>query len=563
MNTVGFIHKLFPNPVTGGLATLSIAVAIGIALGNLRFKGARLGTAAVLFSALLFGQMGWTIEPAVLEYFRDFGLVLFVYALGLQMGPGFFSSLRAEGLKLNILAIAVVVLGAVTTGAIIHFAHLPRELAAGLFTGGFATTPALAAGEESLRAMMTSAGTSGIKEALARNDLAYSVAYPFGLTGPILLVVLFRWLFHVQMDHERQALAVAEHERRPQQAMTDIEITNPACAGAPLRDNPLLQSRGVLLARLLRNQVQSVPNADTVFQVGDVVRAVGPQAALVGLVEALGKVSTMNLSESTGAVHRMELVVTQGTILGKTLRELNLTNRYGVTVARVQRAGVDLPARASLSFHFGDTVIVVGPEQGIKAVEQELGNSNDALNHTQLIPIFLGIWLGVIVGSLPIAIPGMHSSLRIGLAGGPMLVAIALSRLGNIGSVVWYMPPAANQILRDFGMAVFLACVGFQSGDHFLEKLIYEHGIPLVAWGMVVTIVPMLLVGLFARIVMKLNFLTLSGLISGAMTSSPTLFFANEATGSQAPAVAYAAVYPLSMLVPVFCSQFLVGVMMR
>jgi putative transport protein len=271
----------------------------------------------------------------------------------------------------------------------------------------------------------------------------------------------------------------------------------------------------------------------------------------------------MNLSESTGAVHRMELVVTQGTILGKTLRELNLTNRYGVTVARVQRAGVDLPARASLSFHFGDTVIVVGPEQGIKAVEQELGNSNDALNHTQLIPIFLGIWLGVIVGSLPIAIPGMHSSLRIGLAGGPMLVAIALSRLGNIGSVVWYMPPAANQILRDFGMAVFLACVGFQSGDHFLEKLIYEHGIPLVAWGMVVTIVPMLLVGLFARIVMKLNFLTLSGLISGAMTSSPTLFFANEATGSQAPAVAYAAVYPLSMLVPVFCSQFLVGVMMR
>ncbi len=560
-----FMHRIFPDPasVPGGLATLSIAVAVGIALGNLRFKGARLGTAAVLFSALLFGQLGWTIEPTVLEYFRDFGLVLFVYSLGLQMGPGFFSSLRAEGLKLNLLAVSVVILGAITTVVIIHFSGLPREQAAGLFTGGFATTPALAAGEESLKAMMSSAGPDAVNAAIKQNDLAYSVAYPFGLTGPILLVVLFRWLFGVKMENERSELSARELERRPQAAYVDIEITNPHVVGLPLRDNRILHAHGVLLARMLRNNVQSVPNAGTVFQVGDIVRAVGSKAALDELVPMIGKLSTVTFSDATGQVRRMELVVTQAPKLRKTLRELDLTNRYGVTVARVQRAGVDLPARASLSFHFGDTVMVIGPEPGIKAVEKELGNCNEALNQTQLIPIFLGIWLGVIAGSIPIVIPGMHSSLRIGLAGGPMLVAIALSRLGNIGSVVWYMPPAANQILRDFGMAVFLACVGFQSGDHFLQNLIYKHGIPLVAWGMVVTIVPMLLVGLFARIVMRLNFLTLSGLVSGAMTSSPTLFFANEATGSQAPAVAYAAVYPLSMLVPVFCSQLLVGFIMR
>jgi putative transport protein len=563
MMSAAILHNIFPNPVTGGIATMSIAVAIGIALGNLRFKGARLGTAAVLFSALLFGQLGWSIDATVVNYFRDFGLALFVYALGLQMGPGFFASLRSEGLKLNFLAVAVVVLGAATTWAIVHFAHVPKELATGLYTGGFTSTPALAAGEESLRAMMNSAGPAAIKDALDRNDLAYSVAYPFGLTGPILLVVLFRWLFRVNMENERQELAAREQERRPQQVVVDVEITNPGVTGVPLRDHPFLQSHGVLLARLLRNHEQTVPNAATVLEVGDIVRALGPQAAVDQLIAVLGKISPVNLAESAGHLQRMELVVTHAPKLGRTLRELDLTNRYGVTVARVQRAGVDLPARASLSFHFGDTVVVVGPKEGIKAVEKELGNCSDALNHTQLIPIFLGIWLGVIVGSLPIHIPGMHASLRIGLAGGPMLVAIALSRLGNIGSVVWYMPPAANQILRDFGMAVFLACVGFQSGDHFLQNLIYKHGLPMVAWGMVVTIVPMLLVGLFARVVMRVNFLTLCGLISGSMTSSPTLLFANEATGSQAPAVAYAAVYPLSMLVPVFCSQLLVGYLMR
>jgi putative transport protein len=564
MTSSNYIDNIFPTgSVTGGLATLSLAVAIGIAFGNLRLKGVRLGVAAVLFSALLFAQFGLTIEGHVLEYFRDFGLVLFVYTLGLQMGPGFFSSLRAEGLQLNLLAILVIVLGAVMTGLIIHFAHLPHELCAGLFTGGFATTPALAAGEEAIKGILAPKGTAVASAALSQTDLAYSVAYPFGLTGPILLVILFRILFRVKIADELKALAESEQVRRPSRAVVDVEVTNPAVAGRMLRDQCFLQSRGVLLARLLRDHVQSVPNANTTIAVGDIYRAVGPQPALDELVKLMGQVSHVNLAEQPGHVQRADVVVTHGSVLGKSMRELDLINRFGVTVARVQRAGVDLAPRASLAFHFGDTLIVVGPEEGIKAVEAELGNSSDALNHTQLIPIFLGIWLGVIVGSVPLFIPGMNTSVRIGLAGGPMLVAIALSRLGNIGSVVWYMPPAANQILRDFGMAVFLACVGFQSGDHFFQKLWYGGGLPLVGWGALVTIVPMLLVGLFARVVLRMNYVTLSGLISGAMTSSPTLLFANEAAGSSAPAVAYAAVYPLSMLVPVFCSQILVTIMMH
>ena len=564
MTSSHFIDEIFPSnsPVPGGLATLSLAVAIGIALGNIRVKGVRLGIAAVLFSALLFAQFGLTIEARVLEYFRDFALVLFVYTLGLQMGPGFFSSLRAEGLRLNLLAVSVVILGAVTAGLIVHFAKLPHELASGLYTGGFATTPALAAGEEALRDFATShpSALNGAA-AIARTDQAYSVAYPFGLTGPILLVILFRVVFRVKMNEELDALQASELVRRPPQAVADIEITNPLIADVSLRDQRFLQTRGVLFTRLLRAALHTVPTANTHLQVGDIVRAVGPRGALDELVKLLGVPSTVNLAEQSGQVNRETLLVTHKAVLGKSLRELDLINRLGVTVGRVQRSGVDLPAKASLALHFGDSVTVVGPAQGLKSAEAELGNSSEAVNQTQLIPIFLGIWLGVIVGSIPLLVPGLHSSVRIGLAGGPMLVAIALSRLGNIGSVVWYMPPAANQILRDFGMAVFLACVGFQSGDQFFQKLAHG-GLSLVGWGAVVTMVPMLIVGLFARMVLKMNFITLSGLISGAMTSSPTLLFANETTESNSPAVAYAAVYPMSMLVPVFCSQLLVSVMM-
>jgi putative transport protein len=556
-----FIENVLPpDSVTSGLATLSLAVAIGIALGNIRIFGVRLGIAAVLFSALFFAQLRLTIDPRVLDYFRDFALVLFVYTIGLQLGPGFVASLRAEGVRLNVLAVAVVVLGAVFTAGIVVMAHLPRDRAAGLYTGGFATTPALAAGQEALRQIIESHGGDA-RKAVANTNLAYSVAYPFGLTGPILLVVLFRLLFRIDMKDELRKLTESEQVRRPPLAVADVEVSNPALAEISLRDRRFHHDHGVLFTRLFRDGVQQVPSATTTLKLGDVVRAIGPQRDLDELIQMMGKRGEIKPGDSGNQIERMELLVTCAHVLGKSLRELNLTNRHGVTLARIHRAGADLPATAVTKLHFGDNVVAVGPAEGLKAVETELGNSTEAMNYTQLIPIFLGIWLGVIVGSIPLAIPGLNTSIRIGLAGGPMLVAIVLSRLGNIGSIVWYMPPAANQVLRDFGMALFLACVGFQSGDRFVQKLLFEGGLPLVGWGAIVTIVPMFLVGLFGRLVWKMNFITLSGLISGAMTSSPTLLFANEITESTSPAVAYAAVYPLAMLIPVFCAQVLVTVL--
>ena len=546
--------------ITGGLATLSLAVAVGIALGNVRVRGVRLGVAAVLFSALAFGQVGLSIGPPVLEFLRDFSLVLFVYTLGLQLAPGLVASLKSDGLRLNSLAIATLVLGALMAAGIVKAGFVPRDQAAGLFTGGFATTPALAAGQDALRQVGKEHHFDGTRAA-DRTAVAYSVAYPFGLTGPILLVLIFRAMFRVDMKQEREELAASEEVRRPKMAMADVEITAGNLAGVHVGAAAFPHATGVVFTRLLRGTAHSVPTALTAVQVGDVLRLAGPRPAVEALIPRLGRRSDANLAELTGALGRANLLVTRQQVLGKSLRELNFTQRQGVTLARITRAGVDLPATASLKLQFGDSLTAIGPTEGLAQVEAEVGNSAEAINYTQLIPIFFGLWLGVIVGSIPIAIPGLHTSIRIGLAGGPLIAAVVLARLGHVGSVVWYMPPAANQVLRDFGMAVFLACVGFQSGDHFVQKLL-DGGLPLVAWGAAITIVPMFLVGLYARMVMKLNFITLTGLIAGAMTSSPTLLFAGETTESPAPALAYAAVYPLSMLVPVFGAQLLVTLLM-
>jgi putative transport protein len=562
MSIAQLVHEILPSgSVAGGLATLSLAVAIGIAAGNIRVRGVRLGVAAVLFSALLFAQIGLTIDPAVREYLRDFSLVLFVYTLGLQLAPGLLASLKQEGLKLNLLAVAVLILGALLATTIVKLGFVPRNQAAGLFTGGFATTPALAAGQEALR-QLAPVRHYDANRAVAATGLAYSVAYPFGLTGPILLILIYRALFRIDLPRELAELAASQEVRRPRLDVADVELANAALHQLRLRDEQFPRNPGVVFTRLLRGEMQFVPTGDTAVLIGDVIRLIGPKPAVEAMIDRLGRRSNVNLAEMSGALGRASLLVTHNHVLGRSLRELNLTNRHGVTLARVTRAGVDLPATATLKLQFGDNVTAIGPAAGLAAVEAEIGNNSDAVNTTQLIPIFFGIWLGVIVGSIPIALPGLNSSIRIGLAGGPLLVAVALARLGNIGSVVWYMPPAANQVLRDFGMAVFLACVGFESGDHFLQHLI-GGGLPLVAWGACITMIPMFLVGLFARLVMKMNFVTLSGLIAGSMTSSPTLLFAAESTGSGAAALAYAAVYPLSMLVPVVAAQVLVTLLMR
>ena len=398
--------------------------------------------------------------------------------------------------------------------------------------------------------------------AQAATGLAYAVSYPLGVIGPSLAIMMLQRVFKIDISAERAALVAQEESRRPPVRSLDFEVTQPAFVGQPLKDHPLFRERRIWLSRLYRDNAVTVPNAETLIQLGDVYRAVGTQPDLEEVQKAMGRPTSVDLSQISGGVQRMEIVVTRSEVLRRPLRELDFTRRTGVTIGRVNRAGIDLAPAASLTLKFGDLVIAIGPEEGLKMVETELGNSQDTLNRPQLLPIFLGIVLGVIIGAIPIRFPGLDLPMQIGLAGGPMLAAIALSQLGNIGSVIWYMPVSANQLFRDFGLAVFLACIGFESGDHFLQRTLHG-GLMFVVWGALVTIVPVFVVGCLGRIYFKTNFVTLSGWVAGAMTSTPGLVFASELSLSESPSVAYATVAPLGMLAPIICSQMLAIVLVR
>jgi putative transport protein len=410
------------------------------------------------------------------------------------------------------------------------------------------STPGLAAAQETLR---------DHGDAATRAAIAYSVTYPFGIVGPMLVIILLRRVFRVRLEDERAALADSEKKHRPRIEMMDVEVTEPAHAGKRLAEHPLLRDSQIVLSRILRDDVMAVPTADTVVQVGDVYRAFGPPDRLSSFVSAIGRRSAIDETKLHGDVSRMDIVVTRRHALHRSLRDLDLIHRFGVTIARVHRAGVELSPKGTLRLAFADQVTAVGPKANLEKVEDELGNCQEKLNQSQLIPIFLGIVLGVMVGSIPLVLPGLHGSLRIGLAGGALLAAIGLSQLGSLGPVVWYMPAAANALFRDFGLAIFLACVGFEAGDHFVQRAAQTAGLTLVLWGAVITVLPVLVVACFARAVLGMNFLTLSGWTAGAMGSSTTLFFAEEMTASNAPAVPYAAVLPLAELMPIICAQVL------
>lgn len=546
------IGKLAPGgSVAGTLALLGLAITLGIVLGAVPIRGVSLGIAGVFFSALLFGQLGLAVDPKILEFVSDFALIVFMYAIGLQVGPGFVSSLRAEGLRLNLLSLAVLVIGAVMAAGIGRV--MGRAAAPGMYAGAFTTTAGLGAAQEVLRG---GRAPFGGQAAAARAVLAYSITYPCGVVAPLLVIVLLRRLFGVRMEQEKKALTEAEEKRRPPIDIVDFEVTESAHAGALLRDHPLLGDNSIVFTRMLRGDVQTVPTAQTQVQVGDIYRAVGPRGRLQKLVSAIGRPST-GLDHAAGDLAHTDVLVTRIQVLHRPLRELDLIRRTGVTLARVNRAGVELVPTAGLRLAFADRVTAVGPKAGLKALEVELGNCPDKLEHSQLVPIFLGIVLGVLLGSVPVVVPGLHGTLRVGLAGGSLLAAIALSQLGSVGSVIWYMPAAANQLFRDFGLAVFLACIGLQAGDHFVQRAAQGGGAALLLWGAALTLLPVSLVGWFARAVLRMNFVTLAGWVAGTMTSSSSLLFANEMTESNGSAVAYAAVAPVAELLPILCAQVL------
>jgi putative transport protein len=541
--------------VAHAILVLAAVAVLGLALGSWKFRNVSLGIAGVLFAGIILGHFGLTIDPDVLHFVREFGLILFVYTIGMQVGPGFLTSLRNQGLPLNLMALSIVLLGALVTVGIAGATGLDWAAAVGLFTGATTNTPALGAAQEALRSL-------GEVDP-SRVDLpalGYAVAYPFGIVGIILSMLLFKTLFRVNLARESEQFHKAHmSDKEPLQRM-NLLVDNPNLNGLRLDQIPGMQELEVVVSRIKRvDNPEVLPaHGTTAVQCGDILLAVGAKANLERFRLIVGQLSNVDLLSMPGQVTRQRVVVTRKQVIGKSLRELGLNQVYGVTVSRVTRADIELTALPDLKLQFGDMLQVVGEKDAIVNAAKALGNSLKEVNHTNLIPIFVGIVLGIVVGTYPLTVGDMPAPVRLGLAGGPLLVAIILSRIGKIGPLVWYMPVNANVVLRELGIVLFLACVGLKAGEKFFDQLLHGPGLAWMGYGVLITLVPLLIVGWIGRVILKTNFLNLCGLLAGSMTDPPALAFANSVNQSDAPSVAYATVYPFTMLLRIIVAQLLV-----
>lgn len=537
--------------VASAVISIAVAGAAGAALGKVKVRGVGLGVAGVLFAGLAIGHRGLAIDAHVLEFVREFGLILFVYTLGLQIGPGFVGSLRSRGLVLNGFAAAIVLLGTLIAAFLIASGRASTAAGAGLLSGATTNTPSLAAGQQALAQL-------GADDTAALQGLAYAVAYPFGIVGIILTLLLIRVAFHVDVKAEVVAAEVAATPHGPRPSTRNLEVRNENLAGIPLGKIPGLSAMQVVVSRISRGGKVEVARPETELHVGDILLAVGPDHDLDQLRIIVGAEVSFDLRAVPGPITTRRLIVTQSHVLGKPLAELTTFAQHQVAITRVTRGGLELSPSPAFRLHFGDILMVVGEGQAIVAVASEVGDSPRALEAPQPIPFFVGIALGVLVGSVPIALPGLPAAMRLGLAGGPLVVAILLSRLAHTGPLVWHLPPSSNHMLREVGITMFLAAVGIKSGERFVDVLTGGDGFVWLGYGVLITVLPILCVGLLARLWKKLNYAELCGLLAGSMTDPPALAFAQQTTDSDVPAVAYATVYPLVMLLRVLCAQVLV-----
>ena len=545
----------------GAVLVLSLVAALGLALGAVRLRGIGLGIAGVLFVGIAFGHFGVQVAERTREFVRELGLVLFVYSIGLQVGPGFLASLRRHGLRLNLLAAGIVVLGVLTALGLRFAFGVEAPVLVGLLAGATTNTPSLAAAQQALQEALPSAPDR--IAAVQLPGLGYAVAYPFGVLGVILVMVAVRLAFRISVAKEAEELAKSQASEIPPLARANLEVTNPNLTGMPLEKVPALAGTGIVVSRIWQDGRLQVPRPETRLGPADVLLAVGTREELEALRVVVGQESSLDLRALPSAITSKRLIVTRTAATGRTLAELDFVRRFSVQITRVSRAEVEMSATPGFELQHGDTVLAVGEPADIQKVAAELGDSPKSLNYPHLVPMFAGIALGILAGSIPFSLPGVPAPVRLGLAGGPLLVAIALARVGRIGPLVWYMPISANYVLRETGIVLFLAAVGLGAGSAFVDTLVRGDGLYWMACGAALTVVPLLAAAVVARLALGLNYLTLCGVLAGAMTDPPALSFATAVAGSEDPSVAYATVYPLTMILRVLSAQLLVMYLVR
>lgn len=535
------------------VSLISLVSVIGLWLGQIKIRGVSLGIGGVLFGGILVAhfaaQWGIQLDPHTLHFIQEFGLILFVYTIGIQVGPAFFSSLRQSGLKLNGFALLIVVLSGLLVIILHKLFAIPLPAILGVFSGAVTNTPSLGAGQQILNELGADTAVMG---------MGYAIAYPFGIIGILLSMWLIRVLLHINIEQEATEFERHHNADKIGLSTQNVKITNPNLNGLTLKELPDFELHDVVYSRLKRNGELFVPKVDTQLQIGDILHLVGEPSTLRKMQLILGENVETSLS-TKGTMFRSErAVVTNEKVFGKQIRQLMLKGKYDVVISRLNRAGVELVANGEMHLQFGDVLTLVGRKEDIDTVMAIIGNAQQKLQQVQMLPIFIGIGLGVLLGSIPLYLPGFPVALKLGLAGGPLVVALLLARIGSIGKLYWFMPPSANLALREIGIVLFLAVVGWKAGGNFLSTLLSKDGMIWIAAGAVITAIPLLITAIVARLYGKLNYLTLCGLLAGSMTDPPALAFANalkETNG--AAALAYATVYPLVMFCRIVLPQIL------
>jgi len=544
------LHKT--QPIAHAIGVLALVCVLGMALGSIKVRGIGLGTAGVLFAGILVGHFGEAIDHRTLDFVKEFGLILFVFTIGLQLGPGFFATLRHQGVKMNVIAAAIVILGAATAPLIGWLAHFDAAAVLGIFSGAVTNTPSLGAATQALATM------PGISpDRLALPALAYAVTYPTAIAGIIGTLVLLKQIFRIDPVREAEGFAAKNRRQIEPLERRTLVVTNPNLDGVRLAAIPGRLESGVTISRVRQGNEIRAATDSTVIHSEDRVAVVGTRSGLDQFERVIGERSDEDLVLAESDVTFRRVVVTDRAVLGKTVAELDLDDRYGVAVTRITRADIEMSAVPGLRLQFGDTVQIVGRDDDLEKAAAALGNSLKELNETHFIPFFIGIVLGIAIGTMPIMFPGLPHPIRLGLAGGPLIVALILGRVGRIRRQVWHMPVNTNLAFREFGIALFFAAVGLGAGAKFFSTVFTATGVEWLLAGACVTILPLMLIGVFARAVWKMNFMDLSGMLAGSMTDPPALAFASNIARSDAPTVAYATVYPLTTLLRILSAQVL------
>ncbi|ENA0610720.1 putative transporter [Enterobacter bugandensis] len=538
------------------VSVLALVAVVGLWIGNIKIRGVGFGIGGVLFGGIFVGhfadQLGLALSADMLHFVQEFGLILFVYTIGIQVGPGFFASLRVSGLRLNLFALGIVVMGGLVTAVLHKLFDIPLPVVLGIFSGAVTNTPALGAGQQILRDLGIDPGV------VDQMGMSYAMAYPFGICGILLSMWLVRVLFRVNVDKEAKDHETTLTNGHMPIKTINIRVDNPNLNNMAIKDVPILNSATIICSRLKREEMLMVPAPGTLIQHGDLLHLVGQPGDLNNARLVIGQEVDTSLS-TRGTDMRVErVVVTNEKVLGKKIRDLQVKERYDVVISRLNRAGIELVASPEASLQFGDILNLVGRPSSIDAVADMVGNAQQKLQQVQMLPVFIGIGLGVLLGSIPLYVPGFPVALKLGLAGGPLIMALILGRIGCIGKLYWFMPPSANLALRELGIVLFLAVVGLKSGGDFIDTLVMGEGMSWVGYGIFITAVPLLTVGIMARMFAKMNYLTLCGMLAGSMTDPPALAFANNLHAtSGAAALSYATVYPLVMFLRIITPQLL------